>query len=245
MGLWLFDGHGGGRATSERRPASQRGRWWPPPHGSAWADPGSGLVRFAVARRCVNVGVRLGAAFAEEAGGIMIPRGEVPELASPLFIKGGRRLAARRRPTPVAADVDVAVHRMQTSNIAYQPEVRIPSSLAHRQPTPNRPPEPSMAPSRAAVSRIAANAAFSTRRCASAARLPIPLTPSSANSFFSPRIPARASVSVSHYRQCPAAACRAMSTAAAAPEPPDYLSEGELHVFNKIKDNLDPVRLEV
>lgn len=36
-----------------------------------------------------------------------------------------------------------------------------------------------------------------------------------------------------------------MSTAAAAPEPPDYLSEGELHVFNKIKDNLDPVRLEV
>ncbi|KAF4313719.1 bola-like protein [Botryosphaeria dothidea] len=102
-----------------------------------------------------------------------------------------------------------------------------------------------MAPSRAAVSRIAANAAFSTRRCASAARLPIPLTPSSANSFFSPRIPARASVSVSHYRQCPAAARRAMSTAAAAPEPPDYLSEGELHVFNKIKDNLDPVRLEV
>ncbi|EKG10853.1 BolA protein [Macrophomina phaseolina MS6] len=32
---------------------------------------------------------------------------------------------------------------------------------------------------------------------------------------------------------------------AAAPEPPDYLSEGELHVFNKIKDNLAPVRLEV
>ncbi|KAL1643867.1 hypothetical protein SLS58_004540 [Diplodia intermedia] len=35
-----------------------------------------------------------------------------------------------------------------------------------------------------------------------------------------------------------------MSTGA-APEPPDYLSEGELHVFNKIKDSLDPVRLEV
>ncbi|KAF2187240.1 bola-like protein [Zopfia rhizophila CBS 207.26] len=29
------------------------------------------------------------------------------------------------------------------------------------------------------------------------------------------------------------------------PEPPDYLSEGELHVFNKIKAELDPVRLEV
>ena len=29
------------------------------------------------------------------------------------------------------------------------------------------------------------------------------------------------------------------------PEPPDYLSEGELHIFNKIKAELDPVRLEV
>ncbi|KAK8159251.1 bola protein [Phyllosticta citrichinensis] len=28
-------------------------------------------------------------------------------------------------------------------------------------------------------------------------------------------------------------------------EPPDYLSEGELHVFRKIKQELDPVRLEV
>ncbi|PSN74816.1 bola-like protein [Corynespora cassiicola Philippines] len=29
------------------------------------------------------------------------------------------------------------------------------------------------------------------------------------------------------------------------PEPPDYLSEGELHVFNKIKAELEPVKLEV
>ncbi|KAH7117875.1 bola protein [Dendryphion nanum] len=29
------------------------------------------------------------------------------------------------------------------------------------------------------------------------------------------------------------------------PEPPDYLSEGELHIFNKIKAELAPVRLEV
>lgn len=28
-------------------------------------------------------------------------------------------------------------------------------------------------------------------------------------------------------------------------EPPDYLSEGELHVFNKIKQELEPIRLEV
>ncbi|KAF2015393.1 bola-like protein [Aaosphaeria arxii CBS 175.79] len=28
-------------------------------------------------------------------------------------------------------------------------------------------------------------------------------------------------------------------------EPPDYLSEGELHIFNKIKAELEPVKLEV
>ncbi|KAH7061085.1 bola protein [Macrophomina phaseolina] len=101
-----------------------------------------------------------------------------------------------------------------------------------------------MAPSRAAVSRIAAFAARSTRRCASAAsaRAPVRLTPSyHASSLLAPPAPARAPVSL---RQCVPAARRAMSIAA-APEPPDYLSEGELHVFNKIKDNLVPVRLEV
>lgn len=32
---------------------------------------------------------------------------------------------------------------------------------------------------------------------------------------------------------------------AASPEPPDYLNEAELHVFNKIKAELEPVKLEV
>jgi|TARA_R110002003_G_scaffold274_2_gene18009 hypothetical protein len=34
-------------------------------------------------------------------------------------------------------------------------------------------------------------------------------------------------------------------TAAAAPEPPEYLNEAELHIFNKIKTELEPVKLEV
>jgi hypothetical protein len=33
--------------------------------------------------------------------------------------------------------------------------------------------------------------------------------------------------------------------AGAAPEPPEFLSEGELHIFNKIKAELEPVKLEV
>jgi len=34
-------------------------------------------------------------------------------------------------------------------------------------------------------------------------------------------------------------------SSSSALDPPDYLSEGELHVFNKIKAELDPVNLEV
>jgi hypothetical protein len=33
--------------------------------------------------------------------------------------------------------------------------------------------------------------------------------------------------------------------ASAAPEPPDYLNDAELHIFNKVKGELDPVKLEV
>ena len=44
----------------------------------------------------------------------------------------------------------------------------------------------------------------------------------------------------------PLAACRRMhSQAGHASQPPDYLSESELEIFNKIKAELDPVRLEV
>ncbi|GME61617.1 bola-like protein [Neofusicoccum parvum] len=106
-----------------------------------------------------------------------------------------------------------------------------------------------MAPSRAA-SRLAAR--LSTRRCtrpASAhalARSWTPVTRSYAQLLLPHARPAlrSAHVSSSLLQQCPAAPRRNFS-AAAAPEPPDYLSEGELHVFNKIKDNLEPVRLEV
>ncbi|OCK82890.1 bola-like protein [Lepidopterella palustris CBS 459.81] len=43
----------------------------------------------------------------------------------------------------------------------------------------------------------------------------------------------------------PPAHRRMYSQPSSSPEPPDYLSEGELEVFNKIKVELDPVRLEV
>jgi hypothetical protein len=38
---------------------------------------------------------------------------------------------------------------------------------------------------------------------------------------------------------------RPYSQAGAAPQPPDYLNEAELHIFNKIKGELEPVKLEV
>ncbi|KAB2569006.1 Altered inheritance of mitochondria protein 1 [Lasiodiplodia theobromae] len=103
-----------------------------------------------------------------------------------------------------------------------------------------------MAPSRAA-SRIAASAALSTRRCAAAAASAhTPLMRSYTQLLFSHKAPTPrpAPARAAAFAPGPAAARRCMSSSA-APEPPDYLSEGELHVFNKIKDNLDPVRLEV
>lgn len=33
--------------------------------------------------------------------------------------------------------------------------------------------------------------------------------------------------------------------ASGAPEPPDFLNEAELHIFNKIRGELDPTKLEV
>ncbi|KAH7340036.1 bola protein [Pyrenochaeta sp. MPI-SDFR-AT-0127] len=43
----------------------------------------------------------------------------------------------------------------------------------------------------------------------------------------------------------PAICTRSYSQQATVPEPPDYLNEAELHVFNKIKAELEPVKLEV
>lgn len=33
--------------------------------------------------------------------------------------------------------------------------------------------------------------------------------------------------------------------ASGAPEPPDFLNEAELHIFNKIRGELEPTKLEV
>ncbi|KAF2196879.1 bola-like protein [Delitschia confertaspora ATCC 74209] len=52
--------------------------------------------------------------------------------------------------------------------------------------------------------------------------------------------------SVSASSQCFAVQRRLYSSQeSSGPAPPDYLSEGELHVFNKIKAELEPVDLEV
>lgn len=150
-------------------------------------------------------------------------------------------------PRSVGRHVHVAVHHdgcaAQTTNLKHHSQVRRPSSLAAPS-TSNRRSQPPMAPSRA-VSRFAANL-LSTRRCAAVAAAharPMSLTRSYAQLLFPHPRPALLSSAVS-LQQCPAAARRNMS-ATAAPEPPDFLSEGELHVFNKIKDKLEPVRLEV
>ncbi|KAF1354351.1 bola-like protein [Lizonia empirigonia] len=51
---------------------------------------------------------------------------------------------------------------------------------------------------------------------------------------------------VSPRLQTPYAAARSYSAQAdGAPEPPDFLNEAELHVFNKIKGELVPTKLEV
>ncbi|CAG5178708.1 uncharacterized protein ALTATR162_LOCUS8836 [Alternaria atra] len=52
--------------------------------------------------------------------------------------------------------------------------------------------------------------------------------------------------SLSQQPQFPTLCTRSYSqSASAAPEAPDYLNEAELHVFNKIKAELEPVKLEV
>ncbi|CAI6336939.1 unnamed protein product [Periconia digitata] len=43
----------------------------------------------------------------------------------------------------------------------------------------------------------------------------------------------------------PASSPLLRSYSTAIPEPPDHLNERELHVFNKIRDALEPVQLEV
>merc|ERR1711964_280253 len=52
--------------------------------------------------------------------------------------------------------------------------------------------------------------------------------------------------SLSRQSHLPTLCTRSYSqSASAAPEAPDYLNEAELHVFNKIKAELEPVKLEV
>ncbi|KAF2846431.1 bola-like protein [Plenodomus tracheiphilus IPT5] len=96
-----------------------------------------------------------------------------------------------------------------------------------------------MAPSRAAL-RI--TSAFAQPKFRPAARL------LSTHTTQTPRIHSLSALRRGPTRHpCfPVTCMRAYSQSASTTlEPPDYLNEAELHVFNKIKAELDPVKLEV
>jgi hypothetical protein len=50
---------------------------------------------------------------------------------------------------------------------------------------------------------------------------------------------------ITRLQSTPATARSYSAQASSAPEPPDFLNEAELHIFNKIKGELEPVKLEV
>jgi hypothetical protein len=95
-----------------------------------------------------------------------------------------------------------------------------------------------MAPSRALLRRIASASAQQCMRPA-----PRLLTTVSTR----PQQISRCSALQPRHTAFPAKSCmRSYSVQAnAAPTPPDYLNEAELHIFNKIKGELEPVKLEV
>lgn len=99
-----------------------------------------------------------------------------------------------------------------------------------------------MAPSRALL----------IQRMASACTRPqIPMR-AGARLFSSPAAPAavarprcmRAAVTP-RFRNTPATTRAYSAPADGAPEPPDFLNEAELHIFNKIRGELEPTKLEV
>ncbi|KAI4956273.1 hypothetical protein J4E91_000484 [Alternaria rosae] len=98
-----------------------------------------------------------------------------------------------------------------------------------------------MAPSRAIL----------LRRIASAAPAPClrptsRLLTTSTSALSRTRQPSVLRSSLSRQSHLPTLCTRSYSqSASAAPEAPDYLNEAELHVFNKIKAELEPVKLEV
>lgn len=143
---------------------------------------------------------------------------------------------ASTRVAPSSSTVDIhCVACLQTS-LSKLPLSR-PIALACHKPTKlaNHPAALTMAPSRAlfvaahlrSSPRLLPAAPRTIRTCAQAHRLR--LRPA----LFSG--PTRAFPALSSRR----------GYATEAPEPPDYLNEAELHIFNKIKTELQPVKLEV
>jgi hypothetical protein len=131
-----------------------------------------------------------------------------------------------------------------TSNVSKSvfPQNLLTVLTLHSRPTPN-----TMAPSRALFCRITSASASASARVTSAARhTPLCLRPTSrllSTSVVRPQCSVRHQFQPSRHAL---PTVRSYSQAApAAPEPPDYLNEAELHIFNKIKGELEPVKLEV
>ncbi|KAF2126117.1 bola-like protein [Dothidotthia symphoricarpi CBS 119687] len=100
-----------------------------------------------------------------------------------------------------------------------------------------------MAPSRALLRRIARASIHPTPRLLStSAHTRTPLTIRSQTSSLCSLSARPTPPLLSRPSYSPAHPTRPYSQSA---EPPDYLNEAELHVFNKIKAELDPVKLEV
>jgi hypothetical protein len=117
-------------------------------------------------------------------------------------------------------------------------------SCLTRQQFSHSPPQDTMAPSRALLRRAAFAACAVQHRPTPHLVLTAYQIGNSALSIHSgPFI--RATGLQTRATPPPSPIRRTYSQHSKPPDPPDYLSEGEIHVFNKIKAELDPVKLEV
>lgn len=99
----------------------------------------------------------------------------------------------------------------------------------------------SMAPSRALLLRRISSAA-TTPHLRPTSRL---LATSAAPVQRTRRISALWSSPVQQPQVCRSCTRAYSQSASTTPQPPDYLNEAELHVFNKIRSELEPMKLEV
>lgn len=97
-----------------------------------------------------------------------------------------------------------------------------------------------MAPSRALLRRVTTACMRLHTTATSRLTYIATATPLQRRTILTPRL------ALTRCAYLPATSTRSYSQPSnSAPEPPDYLNEAELHIFNKIKGELEPVKLEV